>query len=341
MTGQLQPPPSPAARLRRLLLAALDVYAVVPVVYLVARALWGDSPWPVALLSTFLHWLLLPAFVLLPLAVWRRRWPAALMFGAQVTAFVWLFGALFLPQAPVSTNPAPTLTVMSFNVGNGMADSDALVAVLRASEADLIALVELSAGQAATIERELRTLYPYQVLYGDGIPGKGLLSRQPIVAHERFELMAQPQLTHLRAVLEVDGVPLTVIVAHPPRPNLVAGGYRFAPGFAEEVAALAQMASAGGPALMLGDFNMTDQHDPYVLLLDAGLSDAFREGGWGFGATWPVRLARAGPPLIFPPLVRIDFVWHTAYFQAVRAWLGPDAGSDHLPLLATLAWVRS
>jgi vancomycin resistance protein VanJ len=38
------------------------------------------------------------------------------------------------------------------------------------------------------------------------------------------------------------------------------------------------------------------------------------------------------------PLVRIDYVWYTDDFRATRAWVGPDAGSDHLPVLAELVW---
>jgi endonuclease/exonuclease/phosphatase (EEP) superfamily protein YafD len=38
-----------------------------------------------------------------------------------------------------------------------------------------------------------------------------------------------------------------------------------------------------------------------------------------------------------PPLVRIDYVWHSDDFHAVEAALGPYLGSDHLPVTAALA----
>lgn len=93
------------------------------------------------------------------------------------------------------------------------------------------------------------------------------------------------------------------------------------------------MAAAGGPTILLGDFNLTDQNDSYALLRDAGLTDAFRTAGWGFGATWPVR--KLGMPF---PLVRIDYIWYSERIHCTQAWLGPDLGSDHLPLLADLTW---
>jgi hypothetical protein len=35
----------------------------------------------------------------------------------------------------------------------------------------------------------------------------------------------------------------------------------------------------------------------------------------------------------------VDYVWHTAHFRATDSWIGPSAGSDHLPVLAELVRV--
>ena len=81
----------------------------------------------------------------------------------------------------------------------------------------------------------------------------------------------------------------------------------------------------------MGDFNQTDQNNNYKILVDADLKDAFREAGWGFGGTWPA----SGLGMI-RNLIRIDFIWHTDHFQAIRAWVGDGAGSDHSSLFAEL-----
>jgi vancomycin resistance protein VanJ len=210
---------------------------------------------------------------------------------------------------------------------------------LQASEADIIALQELSGEQAAAIERDLGDSYPHQVLYGYGVPGKGLLSRYPIVEEELFYLEAQ-RLPHLRTVVTVDkegwgadAVDVTVIVAHPPPPGISRRGYFVNPDAALEIASLAQMTKARGPSVLMGDFNMVDQSENYSILTNAGLEDAFREAGWGFGATWP---ARKIEPLW--PMLRLDYIWYSAHIQAVRAWVGSGAGSDHLPVFAELVW---
>jgi endonuclease/exonuclease/phosphatase (EEP) superfamily protein YafD len=50
----------------------------------------------------------------------------------------------------------------------------------------------------------------------------------------------------------------------------------------------------------------------------------------GFGASWPALFTG------IPPLVRIDYIWHSDEFRAISVKQGPDIGSDHLPLYATL-----
>jgi endonuclease/exonuclease/phosphatase (EEP) superfamily protein YafD len=88
------------------------------------------------------------------------------------------------------------------------------------------------------------------------------------------------------------------------------------------------------PFIVAGDFNTSDQAVIYGEL--AGyMRDSFREAGWGLGGSWPVSQSR-GLPAFIPPLVRIDYIWHSDHFRAVEALQGPPRGSDHLPLLVTL-----
>jgi vancomycin resistance protein VanJ len=95
------------------------------------------------------------------------------------------------------------------------------------------------------------------------------------------------------------------------------------------------MAVEGGATIMIGDLNFTDQNKRYIPFERAGLIDAFRAAGWGFGLTCPKRTWPGKPSL---PLTRIDYVFVTGGFYPVRAWVGPDGGPDNLPVLAILAW---
>jgi vancomycin resistance protein VanJ len=229
---------------------------------------------------------------------------------------------------------------MTYNLGNGMAEPDRLVDALGASTADLIGLQELETTQAEAIARRLGDIFPHQVLHPVGFAGKGLLSRYPILEQEQLHF--SPDRPDLRVVIDVDGISLTVIVAHPRPPRMRLTGMVFDQVTTDQIDMLARIAVASAPAVVVGDFNMTVRHARYAHWTAAGLVDAFRAVRRG-GATLPVRVGRsvrmkdrlAGFPLM--PVVRVDYIWHTAHLVAQEAWVGDDAGSDHLPVLARLA----
>src|SRR5687768_10612252 len=93
------------------------------------------------------------------------------------------------------------LTVMTYNVGAGLAAPLRLVEVLRQSGAEL-----------------LSSDYPHQVLHATDIPGKGLISRFPVREYELLEL--HPGRPDLQVLVAAPGGELTVIVAHPPPPRI-------------------------------------------------------------------------------------------------------------------------
>ncbi|HEY7032381.1 MAG TPA: endonuclease/exonuclease/phosphatase family protein [Thermomicrobiales bacterium] len=242
------------------------------------------------------------------------------------------------PHRHVETG-GPVFTVMTYNLGNGLAEPDRLVSGLRASTADLIGLQELESSQAEAIAGNLGDLFPHQILHPAGFAGKGLLSRYAIIEQEQLHF--SPDRPDLRVVIDLDGLPLTVIVAHPRPPQVRLTGVAFDPVTTDQIEMLAEIAVASGPAVVVGDFNMTVRHARYADWTSAGLIDAFRAIRRG-GATLPVRVGRSvrmkDRLLGFPlrPVVRVDYIWHTAHLAAQAAWVGDDAGSDHLPVLARL-----
>jgi endonuclease/exonuclease/phosphatase (EEP) superfamily protein YafD len=88
----------------------------------------------------------------------------------------------------------------------------------------------------------------------------------------------------------------------------------------------------GAKAILAGDFNLPVDSAIYREHW-SGFHDAFSDAGLGFGYTeWP-RMRRC----IFG--VRIDHVLTGDGWRCRRCWVGPDVGSDHLPLLADLSFV--
>ena len=77
------------------------------------------------------------------------------------------------------------LTVMTYNVGNGLADPARLATFLRENAVDIVGLQELAASQGRVLSSDLMDIYPHQVLIATGFSGKGLLSRYPIFDEQR------------------------------------------------------------------------------------------------------------------------------------------------------------
>src|SRR4051812_1784724 len=113
--------------------------------------------------------------------------------------------------------------VMTHNTGNGLARPADLARVLAESEADLIGLQEVTAHQKAHIERELGNKYPHMVLFGEGTPGKGVLSKSPLRDVERLRIY--PDRPDLRVPVEIEGREVCLIVGHPPPPRIRRTGF--------------------------------------------------------------------------------------------------------------------
>ncbi|WP_438021845.1 endonuclease/exonuclease/phosphatase family protein [Sorangium sp. So ce233] len=81
------------------------------------------------------------------------------------------------------------------------------------------------------------------------------------------------------------------------------------------------------PAIVVGDLNMPVDSAIYRRFW-AGFENAFSRAGLGFGATKRTRWFG----------IRIDHVLAGPGWTTERAWIGPELGSDHLPILADLRW---
>lgn len=318
----------------RLLISALDLYGLMALLYLLLRFSTGDWLWPVALANAFTPWLLGFSLFSLPVALLLRQPRTIAAQLPALLALLLIYGPFFSGQPPVArAADSQPLRVMAFNLGADIGPAQPVVDLIRAENPDIVGLLELGDEAAPALDAELADLYPYRVLDGRDVPGTGLLSRYPILESEG-PFTANTAFPMLFATLDVGGEPVRVIVAHPPRPGLSSGFYRYQDGYLPDLELMISEATAGGPALLLGDFNMTDQTQYYRLIRSAGLQDSFREAGRGFGFTYPERWFFGGQDLFL--MLRIDYIFHTAHFEAVNAWVGPDAGSDHRPLTADL-----
>ncbi len=89
-------------------------------------------------------------------------------------------------------------------------------------------------------------------------------------------------------------------------------------------------------AIGAGDF-YTSHYCPAYAGVAGALKDTQAEAGSGVGHTWPNAALIGAPPGMLA-LLRIDYIWQSAAFVALSHAVGGPLGSDHLRLMAVLAW---
>lgn len=317
------------------------VYCVVVLTLLLLQAITAERHWILRSFSYVSDFALIVAIIPLPLAIWRRKGLVVLLQLVCVVTLLWSPAKTDeLPRVPPTGSRE--ITVMTYNLGDGLAAPAHLIPLIERSGADIVGLQEVTAVTGNALETQLTDTYPYRVVRGMGIPGKALLSKYPIVDYRWLD--ENPDRPDLFATVDIEGTLVTVIVAHPPPPHLTTSGIVSRPGGDDQFEALlAAIDATPGPLLLLGDLNITSNHFRYGQLEKLGLLDAFDEAGDGLGYTTPARLPiltdvsqTIGDAPIFP-LLRIDYVWGTPHWYPLEVQVGEDAGSDHLPVIARMA----
>lgn len=259
------------------------------------------------------------------------------LFGAALGAgallgWIGTFAERLTPQPiPTPQDTVGDLKLVTLNAGDHRSDVERIVEYLRGADADVVCLQEVAAAHVEAFDQSLVEEYPHRAYQGRGLDGLALLSKFPIRSVNPLQWTGRLRSQH--ATLDVDGKKLTVINAHP-FASIAALGNRSTS--AEDIRRIAEIASEGPPTIVMGDFNSTDQTHAYHAMESAGLKDTFRAVQGTFGPTFPVAWRYLYLPI--PPIVRIDFHFHTEHFVPVESRVGPDASSDHLPLESTVSW---
>ncbi|NOZ05535.1 MAG: hypothetical protein GXP41_04165 [Chloroflexi bacterium] len=325
---------------RNVLRTLFPAYNLFLIAWLVLRNRQDALFWWVWIVNGTVPWFFLPLPLFIVASLFRRRWTVGLIL--PVGLFLVLYGNLFLPRWPSASasRDEHSFRVMTFNVLFENYNYAGVAELVSRQSPDLVAFEELQPAAAQAFRQILGRDYPYRALEPrDGPYGIGIFSRWPLadagVVVERpwgvgglFAKVATPC-----------GVPLRLVAMHPPptipQPSRAAYRAEVLRTVGERRREIRQsldyLAADSGPAVLLGDFNLTDQHQTYqVITKDYGYKDSFREAGWGLGFTFPARGS------LFP-FIRIDYVFHSPDIEASAAHVLPDNnGSDHRPLLVDL-----
>ncbi len=312
----------------------VGAYGLNTTLYLLLRAIVGERWGLIGLFNSYFHLLILPAVILLPLSLLlRRRW-LVIELAAPFFFFISVYGGQFLPRGVNVPTEAPRLNMLSFNINKDNQQVDQLIHIIRDSNADVVAIQELSPWVAKAADEQLAQLYPYRALHPqEDFSGQGVLSRYPLSADEYWQI----NLGHQHVHIDWNGQPITLFNVHPIHP--LRGLHFDGHSRAEEIDDVLRRAeNVTNPLLIVGDFNMTNLSDDYGRVT-ARYEDTYQQIGWGMGFGFP-NFANAFHIRFVPPIARIDYIFHDTHFQPVEMHVGSDsAGSDHFPVYATLALV--
>jgi endonuclease/exonuclease/phosphatase (EEP) superfamily protein YafD len=284
--------------------------------------------------------------VLLPLALVVRARRSVVLMIPLVLIGLFTYAPPYLPKAQAQAVP-DSFRLITFNVWGDNPDLNGVENWLKTQKADAVVTIELPPAWTKGVPA-LKAAYPQQVTHvAQGIYwGSTVLSPHPVISSEVFNLGEIPQQ---RIVIEVGEQKIAIYAIHlylpigdtphvPITTNFLSASFFSYDGAKREAqirTLLDRLKDEPLPYVVAGDFNLSDQNAAYKDLA-ALMGDSFREVGIGLGTSWPSFQA-FGLPSMMPPLVRIDYIWHSDQLRALQAEEGPFLGSDHRPLAATLA----
>lgn len=298
-------------RLRAKLLAVLSACGLLlPLVAGLGASLPPTAAW---LLDLAVHWQwlflagLLVALSLLVLG--ERRWALA----ALLVPLPWMAG---MPGAPVQTGAGPALVVAGANMHLDNLDARPLADWVSRTRPDV--LVVLEASDAYVQKWGLEAWFPHRIVVPRPDPfGIALLSRHPIKRHTVVD--STEATPRIEAVIDWQGTELTLVAFHPMPPISVVDHAQRNRSLGELTSRLSEV-----PTVIVGDFNAT----PWSSAFAAPQRNGFVRAS-GLSPTWPA--AWAG--LMGLPIDQVIVSRHWAVSDHA---VGPDIGSDHLPVIVTL-----
>jgi endonuclease/exonuclease/phosphatase (EEP) superfamily protein YafD len=282
---------------------------------------------------------LLPAVALVPAAaVYHRRSLITLALAIIVAAGP-IMGFRTGWRGWLGGDSAEPIRVATFNAKGGARLNASLPWIIDRLGADIVAFQECGGRLAEVI-----TSFPQTTWHTHSQGELCLVSRFPIAGvaqmeREHFRIAGGSGVV-IRYELDVDGrtVNLTNLHLETPRAGLEQlrqGDMVEAQRNLDSKSVLRDIESrqarrwvdmASGPSIVVGDFNLPVESVIYERYW-GDLRNCFSRVGFGFGYTRITRWVRA----------RIDHVIVDSEWTVDRAFVGPDFGSDHLPMVVDIA----
>lgn len=321
--------------LRGTLAAVCGLYLGVLVAFWAIVSFGGDHWWVATVLMYGPRWVFaLPLIGLAPAALLMRGRTLVVV----VVSIVVLVGPVMRLCVPwrrvlMGDHNGLRLRVLSCNIHSGWLKGAAMGDLIAATRPDVVAFQEWSSRHQKAVfgDGQWFVLRDDELCIGSRYPIRKVVdllpANTPYGAATCYELQAPGGKVYVvnLHLMSPHQVLEGVLDRHPEaRVELEANsGVRLAE--AGVVSGYAR--GVRGAVLLMGDFNMPEDSAGYRENW-SGFMDAYTAGGLGFGYTYHTRHMRT----------RIDHVLGVAGWRCRRAWVGPDVGSPHRPVIADLEW---
>lgn len=282
----------------------------------------GEAGWAFDLFAHFPRHLVVAAILAAAIAaLCRKRVPSALAAAIAIFHAILVLTTSSYSPPSEAPNDAKLVRIVSSNVHGS---PDALAALSRLADkyaADLVSVYEVP----ALSDAELENLFPAAsvVAVRQSVDGRELskkmlaVSRLVVTPAEVFSTGGRSNRAVLR--YQLSGESIQIIAAHPVSPDSPAGMRDRN----RMLSALALGVDQAAPFVIMGDFNASPWSRIYRQL------PGMRAGDPRLESTFPAQSPALGIP--------IDHILFGGGLQLRDYRVGPDIGSDHLPLFATFA----
>jgi endonuclease/exonuclease/phosphatase (EEP) superfamily protein YafD len=247
--------------------------------------------------------------------------------------FLLLSGSISLMDLGRSGAGAPAngdFKVMTFNVHFGSRKTPDLLNLIRSENPDVVLLQENFGDQDSPANFLQSNLPGWHLVR---FKGAATLTKYPILSSEGISLNDQRFHGLLVTVLQTPKEELKVINAHWSAPQSALGWNPIKSASVVKIheltTTLRTIKSSDLPTLLAGDLNTPPTHHA-IRRLSADLESSFEVKGVGPGWSFPSGM----------PMVRIDHIFLSAKLKTTQCRLGPKLGSDHLPLISEIRFVR-
>jgi endonuclease/exonuclease/phosphatase (EEP) superfamily protein YafD len=306
-------------------------------------------------------------FVILYFAVFvmrLRKQPSVranvLIFSLTLVGLVLHYQQQLFPS--ITWNDRSTLSILDYNicVNQSKVEREQVLVLIDRLKPDLVFIQEIASRDRSLFSERFKTMYPHQ-LWADRFEnynGGAILSRFAFLYNKNIDIRTEYSSGHFNlnhAVIEVQGKQVHLLNGHlfPSGHAFIEllAGQRSLAGFIHDTAGtylrrnreaerLAdRVDQIDGLVIVAGDFNDTPHSRTYELF-DKTLNNAFREAGWGLGATFGhYSLKKSLSPFwarFAFDFLRIDHVFVSKEIKVISAQVLTDSISDHRAQLVKL-----